>query len=224
MENTIERVTVLNEHYPFTLPALPYAYSALAPNIDARTLMLHHEKLLGQSVDALNTALAPYPQFHTQSLEELISASSTLPTQVRQEVWENANSIYAHTLFFEGMTGAGHGGMPAGMFAGAMRRAFGSVDGFERIVHATAMRSNSGFIWLCADRTGDVRILAMPGNVVPFPLYPLLCLDLWEHSYFLQYGEERSSYIENWLALINWDTVSARYNDVYKTLPPYPIG
>ncbi len=219
----LERVTVLNEHYPFTLPALPYSYDALMPNIDGRMLALHHEKVLGESVDALNAALAPYPQFHALSLEELLSVGSTLPAEVRQEVWENANSLYAHTLFFAGMTEAGRGGMPVGMLAGAMRRAFGSIDGFERIMHAAAMRSDGGFIWLCADRGGDVRVLSMPGSVVPLPLYPLLCLDLWEHSYFLQYGEERSSYIDNWFALVDWDAASVRYNEMYATTPPYPV-
>ena len=205
------------------LPALPYSYDALMPNIDGRMLALHHEKILGESVDALNAALKPYPQFHTLSLEELILAGSTLPAEVRQEVWENANSIYAHTLFFAGMTALGSGGMPAGMLAGAMRRAFGSLAGFEQIMQATAIRSDGGFIWLCADRDGDVRILSMPGSVVPLPLYPLLCLDLWEHAYSLQYNEEQSAYIENWFALIDWDAVSARYSDVYATLPPYPV-
>jgi len=194
------------------------------PGIDTRMLELHHERVLGESVDALNRALAPYPQFHTLSLEELISSGSVLPAGVRQEVWESANSLYAHTLFFAGMTGAGRGGMPTGLLAGAMRRAFGSLSDFERIVHAAATRSDGGFIWLCADREGDVRVLSMSGSVVPLPLYPLLCLDLWEHAYLLQYGEERGSYIENWFALIDWDAVSVRYNEMYAAMPPYPVG
>ncbi|MBQ2829954.1 MAG: superoxide dismutase [Oscillospiraceae bacterium] len=220
----LERVTVLNGHYPFTLPALPYAHGALMPNIDARMLAVHHEKVLSDSIDALNAALAPYPQFHTQSLEELIAMRSMLPAGVRQTVWENANSIYAHTLFFASMSAAGSGGMPTGMLAGAMRRAFGSIDGFERIMHSTAMRSDGGFVWLCADRGGDVRIVAMPENVVPLPLYPLLCLDLWDHAYTLQYGEDRSAYIENWFPLINWDAVSLRYSELYATTPLYPVS
>ena len=196
----------------FTLPKLPYAYEALEPYIDARTMEIHHTKHHNAYTTNLNTALAP-AGVEGKSIEEILQNLDMNNAALRN----NAGGYYNHNLFWEVMSPNG-GGKPTGELAKAIDEAFGSFEGFkEAFSKAAATRFGSGWAWLCVHKGGKVEICSTPNQDNPLMSgtgcngQPILGLDVWEHAYYLHYQNRRPDYIEAFFNVINWEKVAALY-------------
>lgn len=192
------------ETYPFRLPELPYAYHALEPFIDQRTMYFHHDKHLKTYIDNLNKALEAYPEYQTWTLEELLTRLPELPEELRTPVRNNGGGVYNHEMYFHLMAPAGQ------PFSTEVAEAFGGEDNWKRQMKAAALgQFGSGFAWLVRDTTGALKIIALPNqdNPLTIGLQPILPLDVWEHAYYLKHQNLRSDYIDDWFHVINWNNV-----------------
>lgn len=198
------------ETYPFRLPELPYAYHALEPFIDQRTMYFHHDKHLKTYIDNLNKALEAYPEYQTRTLEELLTRLPELPEELRTPVRNNGGGVYNHEMYFHLMAPAGQ------PFSTEVAEAFGGEDNWKRQMKAAALgQFGSGFAWLVRDTTGALKIIALPNqdNPLTIGLQPILPLDVWEHAYYLKHQNLRSDYIDDWFHVINWNAVEQRLKD-----------
>lgn len=196
----------------FELPALPYAYDALEPVIDADTMRFHHDKHHATYVANLNKALESHPELFERSVEFLIAHLNHLPEDIKGAVRNNGGGTYNHTLFWEMMAPEGQTAF-AGPVADKIKETFGSYEEFKKqFAAAAAGRFGSGWAWLVAD--GDkLEILSTANQDNPLTegKRPLLCLDVWEHAYYLKYQNRRVDYINEWFRIINWDFVNEQY-------------
>lgn len=196
----------------FELPALPYDYDALEPVIDADTMRFHHDKHHATYVANLNKALEAHPELFERSVEFLITHLNHLPEDIKGAVRNNGGGTYNHTLFWEMMAPEGQTAF-AGPVADKIKETFGSYEEFKKqFAAAAAGRFGSGWAWLVAD--GDkLEILSTANQDNPLTegKRPLLCLDVWEHAYYLKYQNRRVYYINEWFRIINWDFVNEQY-------------
>ena len=195
----------------FTLPALPYAFNALEPHIDARTMEIHHGKHHNAYVTNLNNAVAGKPE-ESLSIEEICKSISKYPAAVRN----NGGGHYNHSLFWTIM-GPNAGGVPTGALADAINEAFGNFDEFKTKFNAAAAgRFGSGWAWLIKDASGKLAITSTPNqdnplmDVAEVKGTPVLGLDVWEHAYYLKYQNKRNEYVANWWNVVNWEEVAKR--------------
>ena len=196
------------ETYPFRLPKLPYAYHALEPFIDQRTMYFHHDKHLKTYIDNLNKALEAYPEYQTWTLEELLTRLSELPEELRTPVRNNGGGVYNHEMYFHLMAPAGQ------PFSTEVAEAFGGEDNWKHQMKAAALgQFGSGFAWLVRDTTGALKIIALPNqdNPLTIGLQPILPLDVWEHAYYLKHQNLRSDYIDDWFHVVNWEKAAERF-------------
>jgi len=197
------------------LPKLPYAYDALEPYIDARTMEIHHTKHHHAYLDKLNAAVAGTEWEETCPCE-LLTKLGDLPEDLRTAVRNNGGGYVNHGLFWEVMSPTG-GGEPDGKLAEAIKRDFGSLDAFkEEFSKAAATRFGSGWAWLYVkgDRVLGVSSAPNQDNPVMCPevkLKPILGLDVWEHAYYLNYQNRRPDYIAAWWNVVNWAKVAEFY-------------
>ncbi|MDQ3950480.1 MAG: superoxide dismutase [Gemmatimonadota bacterium] len=198
-----------------TLPPLPYAYDALEPHIDARTMEIHHTKHHQTYVNNLNAAIDKAPEISGRSLEELLLGISRIPEAVRTAVRNNGGGHWNHSLFWQ-LMGPNAGGEPSGGLADAIRRGFGDFAKFkEQFGAAAAARFGSGWVWLVRD--GDrLTITSTPNQDNPLmdgrPARDvLLGLDVWEHAYYLKYQNRRPDYVMAWWNVVNWPAVAKRF-------------
>ncbi len=196
----------------FTLPALPYAFNALEPHIDARTMEIHHGKHHNAYVTNLNAAVAGKPE-ESLSIEEICKNISKYPAPVRN----NGGGHYNHSLFWT-VLGPNAGGAPAGALADAITSAFGTFDEFKtKFATAGTTRFGSGWAWLIIGADGKLAISSTPNqdnplmDVAEVKGTPILGLDVWEHAYYLNYQNRRPDYITAFWNLVNWDEVSKRF-------------
>ncbi|MEQ8243864.1 superoxide dismutase [Fulvivirga sp.] len=196
----------------FQLPELPYAYDALEPHIDARTMEIHHGKHHAGYTANLNKAIEGTPM-EGKSIEDLLANHSDVPA-----VRNNGGGYFNHDLFWKVMSPKG-GGAPSGDVAAAIDAAYGSYDKFkEAFATAAATRFGSGWAWLCVHKGGKVEICSSPNqdnSLMPnvgCGGTPILGLDVWEHAYYLNYQNRRPDYIQAFFNVINWDEVTKRYN------------
>ena len=197
---------------PFTLPALPYAYDALEPHIDARTMEIHHTKHHQAYVNNLNAAIEKAPELANKSLDDLMRGANSLPESVRTAVRNNGGGHWNHSLFWQ-LMGPGKGGEPRGALADAIRQSFGDFNKFkEQFAAAGAGRFGSGWAWLVADG-GQLSITSTPNqdNVLMDGKTAILGLEVWEHAYYLKYQNRRPEYIAAWWNVVDWDAVSSRF-------------
>ncbi len=197
---------------PFTLPPLPYAYDALEPHIDARTMEIHHTKHHQAYINNLNAAIEKAPELANKSLDELMRGVNGLPESVRTAVRNNGGGHWNHSLFWQ-LMGPGKGGEPRGALADAIRQSFGDFSKFkEQFAAAGAGRFGSGWAWLVADG-GKLSITSTPNqdNVLMDGKTAILGLDVWEHAYYLKYQNRRPDYIAAWWNVVDWDAVSSRF-------------
>lgn len=196
----------------FQLPNLPYPYDALEPNIDARTMEIHHTKHHNGYTSKLNAAIEG-TDLEGKSIEDILTGMDMSNTAVRN----NGGGYYNHCLFWEVMSPNG-GGNPEGALGSAISEAFGSFEGFkDAFSKAAAGRFGSGWAWLCVHKGGKVEICStanqdnplMPGTGCGG--HPILGLDVWEHAYYLHYQNRRPDYIEAFFNVINWDKVAKEY-------------
>jgi Fe-Mn family superoxide dismutase len=200
---------------PHTLPALPYAFYALEPHIDAQTMQIHHGKHHQAYVNNLNAALDKHSALHEKSLEALLADLNSVPDDVRNAVRNNGGGHWNHSLFWTLMTPGG-GGDPTGALGTAISSTFGGFDKFkEQFAAAGVSRFGSGWAWLTR-KGGALSIVSTPNQDNPLmdgvaPRDILLGLDVWEHAYYLKYQNRRPDYIGAWWNVVNWKTVSERY-------------
>ena len=198
----------------FELPKLPYAYDALEPHIDARTMEIHHTKHHNGYTTKLNGAIEG-TALASKSIEDILKNLDMSNSAVRN----NGGGFYNHSLFWEIMSPDG-GGKPSGALADAIDDAFGSFEKFkEKFSDAAGSRFGSGWAWLCVHKGGKVEICSTPNQDNPLMPntgcggHPILGLDVWEHAYYLNYQNKRPEYIEAFFNIIDWDKVSKRYSD-----------
>ena len=195
----------------FELPALPYAYDALEPVIDADTMRFHHDKHHATYVANLNKALEAHPELFERSVEFLIAHLNHLPEDIKGAVRNNGGGTYNHTLFWEMMAPEGQTAF-AGPVADKIKETFGSYEEFKKqFAAAAAGRFGSGWAWLVAD--GDkLEILSTANQDNPLTegKRPLLCLDVWEHAYYLDYQNKRVDHVNALWSIVDWDTVGKR--------------
>jgi Fe-Mn family superoxide dismutase len=196
----------------YELPPLPYPNDALEPNIDARTMEIHHDKHHNTYVTNLNNALKDHPDLAAKSIEDLIADLNAVPEAVRTAVRNNGGGHANHTLFWEIM-GPNGGGAPSGELAEAINSAFGSFDNFKAQLKAAGVgRFGSGWAWLVSDG-GTLSITSTPNQDSPLMegKTPILGVDVWEHAYYLKYQNLRPNYIDAWFNAVDWSKVAARY-------------
>ncbi|MDH5607852.1 MAG: superoxide dismutase [Cyclobacteriaceae bacterium] len=195
----------------FELPNLPYAFDALAPHIDAKTMEIHHGKHHNAYVTNLNAAIAG-TEMEGKSIEDICRQHTDVAA-----VRNNGGGHYNHSMFWTIMSPNG-GGKPAGDLAAAIDSAFGSFDGFkDAFSKAAATRFGSGWAWLCVHAGGKVDVCStanqdnplMPGQGCGGT--PILGLDVWEHAYYLNYQNRRPDYIAAFFNVINWDEINKRF-------------
>jgi len=196
----------------FELPQLPYAYDALEPHIDARTMEIHHGKHHAGYTNNLNNAIAG-TDLEGKSIEDILTNLDMNNGAVRN----NGGGYYNHDLFWKVMSPNG-GGNPTGAIAGAIDAAFGSFEGFkDAFSKAAATRFGSGWAWLCV-KDGKLEVCSTPNQDNPLLPgvgcggTPVLGLDVWEHAYYLNYQTRRPASINAFFNVINWDEVNARFN------------
>jgi Fe-Mn family superoxide dismutase len=192
----------------FTLPNLPYAFNALEPHIDARTMEIHHGKHHNAYVTNLNNAIAG-TDAENLSIEDICKNISKYPAAVRN----NGGGHYNHSLFWTILSPAG--GSPSGPLAEAINSAFGSLDEFKtKFAAAGATRFGSGWAWLIVDGNGKLAITSTPNqdnplmDVAEVKGTPILGLDVWEHAYYLNYQNRRPDYIAAFWNVVNWSEVA----------------
>jgi superoxide dismutase, Fe-Mn family len=198
----------------FTLPPLPYDYTALEPHIDEQTMRIHHDKHHGTYVTNLNAALEPHADLQKKSVEELIANLDALPEAIRTPVRNNGGGHVNHTMFWE-MMAPGGAKEPAGPLADAITKAFGGLSQFkEQFQKACLGRFGSGWGWLVADRSGGLAIESTPNQDTPLMTgkRPILGCDVWEHAYYLKYQNRRPDYVAAWWNVVNWSDIARRYD------------
>ena len=194
----------------FELPKLTYAYDALEPHIDARTMEIHHGKHHAGYTAKLNAAV-DFSEFENKSIEEILAGD--LSPAVRN----NGGGYYNHCLFWTVMSPNG-GGEPSGQLADAINDAFGSFENFKNeFSKAAATQFGSGWAWLCA-KDGKLSVCSTPNQDNPLMKgncggTPILGIDVWEHAYYLNYQNRRPDYIEAFFNVVNWEEVNRRFND-----------
>ncbi|MFQ2820371.1 superoxide dismutase [Aeromonas caviae] len=196
-----------------TLPALPYAYDALEPHIDAKTMEIHHSRHHQTYINNLNAALADLPELAALPLEALLARIDSLPAQVQGAVRNHGGGHANHSLFWQVMSPQG-GGEPDGELAAAMERDLGGLEAFKQaFTQAALSRFGSGWAWLVVDGRGKLQVVSSANQDSPLMegLTPILGLDVWEHAYYLKYQNKRPDYIAAFYNVIDWDEVARRY-------------
>jgi len=194
------------------LPPLPYAFDALEPYIDPKTMEIHHDKHHGAYVTNLNKALEGHPELQKLPVEELLARIGNVPEAVRTAVRNNGGGHLNHSLFWKIMKKGG-GGEPSGDLAAAIRNAFGSIGDFRKtFTQAATSRFGSGWAWLLI-RGGKLAVesTANQDNPVMDGGKAIFGLDVWEHAYYLKYQNRRVEYVEAWWNTVNWAQVADNF-------------
>ena len=195
----------------FELPQLPYAFDALEPHVDARTMEIHHGKHHAGYTNKLNTAIAD-TENEGKSIEDILKNLDMNNAALRN----NGGGFYNHSLFWSVMSPNG-GGLPTGELADAINEAFGDFDTFKSAFSkAAATRFGSGWAWLCS-KNGKLDVCSSANQDNPLMPsigcggLPILGIDVWEHAYYLNYQNRRPDYVSAFFNVVNWEEVSARY-------------
>ncbi len=197
---------------PFTLPKLPYAYNALEPSIDAKTMEIHHAKHHQAYVDKLNAALEKHPDLAKKSAEDLIRNLSAIPEEIRAAL-QNQGGVHVNHTFFWKIMGPGKGGEPNGKLADAINQKFGSFAKFQELfADAATKQFGSGWAWLVKGKSG-LEVVKTDNQNSPLSMgaQPIIGLDVWEHAYYLKYMNKRPDYIAAWWNVVNWDQAAENF-------------
>ncbi|MDX1993774.1 MAG: superoxide dismutase [bacterium] len=197
----------------YELPPLPYAYDALEPHIDARTMEIHHTKHHQAYITNANKALEGHADLAAHSVEDLLRNFNNVPESAKNVLRNNAGGHANHSLFWQVM-GPGAGGAPSGELADAINAKFGSFDEFKNQFKAAATgRFGSGWAWLVVSANGGLEIISTANQDSPLMEghTPILGLDVWEHAYYLNYQNRRPDYVDSWWNVVNWNKVAELY-------------
>jgi len=198
---------------PFKLPPLPYPANSLEPNIDARTMELHHDRHHASYVNKLNEALRDHEQLAKRPLEEILANLNDVPESIRTTVRNNAGGHANHSMFWEVM--GPDGGKPEGDLQAAIERDFGGLNQLQqRFNNAGLSVFGSGWVFVTVDPDGRLAITTRPNQDTPLMdgQRVLFGNDVWEHAYYLKYQNRRDEYLKNWWNVVNWKAVGDRYN------------
>lgn len=197
---------------PYELPPLPYAFDALEPAIDARTVEIHYTKHHATYLKNLNTALEKHPELFSRSAEELLKNLHGVPEDIRTAVRNNGGGFVNHNFYWASMA-QNAGGEPKGDLAREIADTFGSFASFRETFEKVGIaRFGSGYAWLSRNHDGKLIIHSTPNQDSPLTdaLIPLLVVDVWEHAYYLKYQNRRTEYLSNWWPMVNWPEVERR--------------
>ena len=198
----------------YELPELKYAYDALEPSIDAKTMEIHHTKHHQAYITKVNAAIEG-TQFEDLSIEELCNQINELPENIKGAVRNNGGGHANHSLFWDILSS--NESSPSDELQSAIDTSFGNMDGFkEAFSNAAATRFGSGWAWLCKNSDSSLSIISTPNQDNPYMPdvdggIPILCLDVWEHAYYLNYQNRRPDYINAFFNIIDWNKVSSLY-------------
>ena len=195
------------------LPALPYAFDALEPHVDAQTMQIHHGKHHQAYVNNLNAAIEKAPELGSWTRDQICRDIAKVPESVRGAVRNNGGGHWNHSLFWELMAPKA-GGEPSGNVAGAITKAFGDFAKFRDAFKAAGVgRFGSGWAWLVAAKDGTLTIESTPNQDNPLMegRHAILGLDVWEHAYYLKYQNRRPDYIDAWWNVVHWGDVAKLY-------------
>lgn len=213
--------TVGTASMPFELPALPYAFDALEPYIDALTMEIHHDRHHAAYTNNLNTALAPHEALlGGRSAEDLLRNLASLPADIQTAVRNNGGGYVNHNLFWEVM--APGPSTPPAVLLGKIEATFGSFDTFKTaFADAAAKRFGSGWAWLVVDGFGSLQVYSTANQDSPYMSLhvPILGLDVWEHAYYLKYQNKRADYVTAFWNVVNWDAVAQKYDAALGMMP-----
>lgn len=205
---------------PFENTPLPYAFDALEPYIDARTMEIHHDRHLQAYIDGLNRAIAPFPALQNCTAARLAVLNAPALRCIRPALCRNAGGVFNHRFYFAGMTPNGSRRLPCGALQAAVLQTFGTQAAFEDAFTKAALGVfGSGYVWLVRDVAGRPRIITTANQDTPMArgLRPLLCCDVWEHAYYLKHQNRRADYAADWLRVADW----ARANDIFTGAAPF---
>lgn len=205
---------------PFENTPLPYAFDALEPYIDARTMEIHHDLHLQAYIDGLNRAIAPFPALQNCTAARLAVLNAPALRCIRPALCRNAGGVFNHRFYFAGMTPDGSRRLPCGALQSAVLQTFGTQAAFEDAFTKAALGVfGSGYVWLVRDVAGRPRIITTANQDTPMArgLRPLLCCDVWEHAYYLKHQNRRADYAADWLRVADW----ARANDIFTGAAPF---
>jgi Fe-Mn family superoxide dismutase len=192
---------------------LPYAYDALEPHIDAKTVELHYSKHHQTYLNNLNGALEKHPELGNLSIEQLMSDLDRVPEDIRTVVRNNGGGYYNHNIYWAIM-GPNKGGEPTGRLGQAIQSTFGGFGSFKEQIEKAGMgRFGSGWAWLSKKQDGSLVIHSTPNQDTPLAegFFPVIGVDVWEHAYYLKYQNRRAEYLTNWWNLVNWEEAERRY-------------
>ncbi len=205
---------------PFENTPLPYAFDALEPYIDARTMEIHHDRHLQAYIDGLNRAIAPFPALQNCTAARLAVLNAPALRCIRPALCRNAGGVFNHRFYFAGMTPDGSRRLPCGALQSAVLQTFGTQAAFEDAFTKAALGVfGSGYVWLVRDVAGRPRIITTANQDTPMArgLRPLLCCDVWEHAYYLKHQNRRADYAADWLRVADW----TRANDIFTGAAPF---
>lgn len=196
----------------YTLQPLPYAYSALEPYFDARTMEIHHSKHHQAYINNLNAALEKEPSYAKWDLEKLLTNLDKLPVSIKGAVQNNGGGHFNHQLFWS-LLKVNNGVGPSGALEAALVKSFGSVDAFKESFSTAAKgRFGSGWAWLIVTPNKELKVVSTPNQDTPLlEGRPILALDVWEHAYYLHYQNRRPDYVSAFFHVINWHEVARLY-------------
>ena len=198
---------------PFTLPKLPYAYDALEPYIDAKTMQIHYEKHHQAYIDKLNAAVQG-TKFENMEVEEILKNIENVPEKIRTAVINHGGGHANHSLFWQLLSPNKQ--IPSEKLKKEIDKVFGSFDKFkEEFTNAAVSRFGSGWAWLIIDNKQKLKVISTPNQDSPLMdgNIPLLGLDVWEHAYYLKYQNKRADYIAAFWNIINWKKVEELYEE-----------
>jgi Fe-Mn family superoxide dismutase len=198
------------------LPPLPYHHASLVPHIDARTMMLHHDKHHASYVANLNSVLEAFPVLHERTALWLLLNLGEVPQNIRTVVRNNAGGHVNHSLLWRSMSPAASGG-PSGLLLDAINRDFGGLEHFKaQFAKAGSRLFGSGWVWLVRAQhaAGRLQIYTTTGHDNPLMqgFYPILVNDVWEHAYYLGHENRREDYLQGWWPVVNWEEASRRFD------------
>ena len=196
---------------PYELKPLPFAFDALEPYLDARTMEIHHDKHHKTYVDKLNAAVEKHPELFAKSPEELLKDLNAVPEDIRNAVRNMAGGVVNHDFYWSVM---GKGVKPAGKVIDAIDKQWGSFDAFKKAFgDAAAGVFGSGWAWLVSDK-GKLEIMTTPNQDSPLSVgkTPLLVIDVWEHAYYLRYLNRRADFIAEFFNAVNWNKVDGLFS------------
>lgn len=202
----------------FELPPLKYAFNALEPVIDARTVEIHHDKHHATYLKNLNAALENFPDLAASPLEKILIELNKVPEQIRTAVKNNGGGVYNHNLYWAAMR-PGKEEKPGSSLLAAIERTFGSYDQFKADFEKAGLtRFGSGYAWLSLNSEKKLIIHSTANQDCPLTdgLKPILVVDVWEHAYYLNYQNRRADYLSAWWALVDWSEAEKRFSEALK--------